>query len=79
LIFDPASNALIYYAHNSKVLVEAGDIVKPGDVIAEVGRTGLNAYRKRSPTHLHITYLQFVNNLPVPKNIYSELLASKLL
>ena len=37
-IYDPTSNALIYYAHNSKVQVEAGDIIKPGDIIAEVGR-----------------------------------------
>jgi peptidoglycan LD-endopeptidase LytH len=78
-IFDPSSNALVYYAHNSKIYVDVGDFVKPGDLIAEVGRTGLNAYKKRSPTHLHLTYLQLVNGLPAPKNIYKELLNSKLL
>jgi murein DD-endopeptidase MepM/ murein hydrolase activator NlpD len=77
-IYDPTANALIYYAHNSRLLVEVGDIVKPGDVIAEVGRTGLNAHKRRSPSHLHLTYLAIVNGLPVPRNIYKELRGSKL-
>jgi len=78
-IYDPIANSLIYYAHNSKVLVQIGDLVKPGDTIAEVGRTGLNAHKRRSPSHLHLTYLSIVNELPVPKNIYKGLLRSKLL
>ncbi len=56
-IYDPSSGALVYYAHNSSLTVGLGDIVKPGDPIAFVGRTGLNAARKRSPTHLHLTLL----------------------
>jgi hypothetical protein len=78
-IYDPAANALIYYAHNSRLLVETGDLVKPGQIIAEVGRTGLNAYKRRSPSHLHMTYLAIINGLPLPRNIYKELLRSKLM
>jgi murein DD-endopeptidase MepM/ murein hydrolase activator NlpD len=78
-IYDPTSNALVYYAHNSALHVNVGDLVKPGDIIADVGRTGLNAYKKRSPSHLHLTYLSIVNGLPVPKNIYRELLSCRLL
>ena len=78
-IYDPTSNALVYYAHNSMLHVEVGELVKPGDIIADVGRTGLNAHKKRSPTHLHITYLSIVDGLPVPKNIYRELLGCTLL
>jgi murein DD-endopeptidase MepM/ murein hydrolase activator NlpD len=77
-IYNPTANALVYYAHNSRVLVETGALVKPGEVLAEVGRTGLNAHKRRSPTHLHLTYLAIVNGLPVPRNIYRELLRSKL-
>jgi len=77
-IYDPTAHALIYYAHNSRLLVDVGDLVKPGEVIAEVGRTGLNAHKRRSPTHLHLTYLAIVNGLPLPRNIYQELLRSKL-
>ena len=56
-VYDPSAEALVYYAHNRELTVGLGDIVKPGDPIAFVGRTGLNAARKRSPTHLHLTYL----------------------
>jgi len=76
-IYDPISNALLYYAHNSTVLVGLGDLVKPGDVISYVGRTGLNAFKRRSPTHLHLTFLPISCGLPVPRNIYKELLRSK--
>lgn len=72
-IYDPSSDALVYYAHNKGILVEVGDIVAPGDIIAEVGRTGLNAHRKRSPTHLHITYLSVRNGYPKPENIFGDL------
>lgn len=78
-IYDPASNALLYYAHNSRVLVETGAIVKPGDIIAEVGRTGLNAYKKRSPSHLHVTYLAIVHDLPVPRNVFGKLRGAQLI
>jgi peptidoglycan LD-endopeptidase LytH len=78
-IYDPTSHALIYYAHNSIVHVGVGDLIKPGDVISDVGRTGLNAHKRRSATHLHLTYLSIMEGLPIPKNIYKELLRSKLL
>jgi len=77
-IYDPTANALLYYAHNSKLHVAVGDMVKPGSIISEVGRTGFNASKSRSPTHLHLTCLSLVNGLPRPMNIYKELLNSKL-
>jgi murein DD-endopeptidase MepM/ murein hydrolase activator NlpD len=58
-IYEPVSNSLFYYAHNNRVLVTIGQMVKAGDNIAEVGRSGFNAYKKRSPTHLHFTQLVF--------------------
>jgi murein DD-endopeptidase MepM/ murein hydrolase activator NlpD len=73
-IYDPASDALVYYAHNRDLLVGIGVLVKPGDPIALVGRTGLNAYRKRSPTHLHLTYLELKNDSFAPRYIYPQLL-----
>jgi peptidoglycan LD-endopeptidase LytH len=78
LVFDPNDKSLIYYAHNNKLFVNIGDIIKPGDKIAEVGRSGLNAYKKRSPTHLHLMYLNTDQNGEVsPINIYLDLLKLK--
>lgn len=77
-IYDPVRNGLFYYAHNNVVTITMGDWVEAGQKIGEVGRSGLNAYKPRSPTHLHLMYLQLQpNGLPVPKNTYPWLLASK--
>jgi murein DD-endopeptidase MepM/ murein hydrolase activator NlpD len=73
-IYDYASDGIFYYAHNSEIFVNTGDLVKAGNVIAHVGRTGLNAYKKRSPTHLHLMYMTIEDGYPKPKNIYNELL-----
>jgi len=76
-IYNPTDNALIYYAHNRELLVGPGDIVKPGDPIAVIGRTGLNAAKRRSPTHLHITYLGVKDGYPLPVDIYRNLAGSR--
>ena len=76
-IYDPANNLLVYYAHNSKLFVGIGDLVKPGDILATVGRSGLNAAKRRSPTHLHMTVLEIKNGRPVPLNVYPDLVASR--
>ena len=74
-IYDPQTNGIFYYAHNSKLFVKPGDIVKPGQRIAWCGRTGKSASEKRSPTHLHITYLKVKldGSLP-PEDLYQDLL-----
>ncbi|GFO64606.1 M23 family metallopeptidase [Geomonas paludis] len=76
-ILDPATQSLVYYAHNAALHVAVGDLVRPGDLIAEVGRTGLNAYKKRSPTHLHLTLLSVASGLPVPIDPYRTLSKAK--
>lgn len=72
-IYDPAHELLIYYAHNSELSVRLGDMVKPGDPLAAVGRSGLNAAKHRSPTHLHLTVLRIGEKGPVPVNYWREL------
>ncbi|MFC0516527.1 M23 family metallopeptidase [Mucilaginibacter angelicae] len=72
-------NVISYYAHNSKIFVEVGQQVKPGQKIAEVGRTGYNAYKKRSPTHLHFSAFKLVDDIPVPYNPYEQLKKAKTL
>jgi peptidoglycan LD-endopeptidase LytH len=72
-ILDPSRDGIYYYAHNNEIFVKPGDLVKAGDIIAHVGRTGLNAYKKRSPTHLHLMYLSVEDGFPKPVNIYEDL------
>jgi murein DD-endopeptidase MepM/ murein hydrolase activator NlpD len=77
-IYDPANDLLIYYAHNDELLVQLGDIVKPGDDLATVGRSGLNAAKRRSPTHLHFSVLGLADGKPLPLNVYTSLQQSRL-
>lgn len=72
-LYHPSLNLLTYYAHNQHILVEPGTIVKRGQKIAEAGRTGFNAYKKRSPTHLHFSAFRLVQSLPIPYNPYITL------
>jgi peptidoglycan LD-endopeptidase LytH len=75
-IFNPISNRFYYYAHLAKILVTPGDIVKTGETIALLGRTGKNAFPKRSPTHLHFMCLSFNDGRMTPFNTYQILLHS---
>lgn len=72
-VYEPAGELLVYYAHNDQLLVELGKIVHPGTPLATIGRSGLNAAKRRSPTHLHLSVLKVVAGNPLPLNIYSEL------
>ena len=72
-VFDPANDLLVYYAHNEKLFVEAGTIVKPGDLLAVMGRSGSNAAKRRSPTHLHFSVLRLVDGQPRPLAVYPEM------
>lgn len=78
-VYDPGNKLLVYYAHNEELFVELGTVVKPGDRLATVGRSGLNAAKRRSPTHLHFSVLHLENGQPVPVPVYRELQQAKKL
>ncbi|PWK74244.1 peptidase M23-like protein [Mucilaginibacter oryzae] len=78
-IYHPTTKVFTYYAHNNQIFVKPGYHVNQGDKIAEVGRTGYNAYKKRSPTHLHFSAFKLVDGVPVPFNPYQQLLKAKTL
>ena len=78
-IYDPQLDMLVYYAHNSKIDVVPGQWVNAGDKIAEMGRSGFNAFLPRSPTHLHLMVLGLTDTgLPIPVNTYAWLLNSEV-
>ena len=72
-VYDPVNDLLVYYAHNNELVVELGDMVRPGDVLAAVGRSGYNAAKRRSPTHLHLTAVRVQGGRVMPLDIYRDL------
>ncbi|HTJ12086.1 MAG TPA: M23 family metallopeptidase [Dinghuibacter sp.] len=72
-LYHPQTGLITYYAHNRAILVSPGDVVRRGQKIAEVGRTGFNAYPRRSPTHLHFSSFTTADGLPVPFNGFARL------
>jgi hypothetical protein len=73
-IYDFVNHRLVYYAHISKAVIGVGDLVEAGTLLGYVGRTGNNASKSTSPTHLHIMILNMnEENLPVPVNSISFL------
>ena len=76
-IYDPSTDHLFYYAHLRENVVSIGSIITPGDTLGYVGRTGLNANKKRSPTHLHLTCLSTAESSLLPVNIYPELVRAR--
>lgn len=78
-VFSPALDRYCYYVHLSKVMVKPGDIVKAGQTLGLLGRTGKNAYPRRSPTHLHFSCLMFDEGRMTPYNTYKDLIGSRVL
>ena len=76
-IYDPSTDHLFYYAHLRELTVSIGAIIKPGDTLGFVGRTGLNAHKMRSPSHLHLTCLSTTTSSLLPVNIYQELVRAR--
>ena len=77
-IYEPIKSRYFYYAHLDKIFVRVGQILSKGDRLGTVGRTGINAYPKKSPTHLHFVVHQSVGGYPIPINPYMELLKASL-
>lgn len=72
-IYDPIKDRYYYYAHLNEIFVKVGQTVFRGECLGTVGRTGLNAYQKKSPTHLHFTVHQTQEGYPKLINPYKEL------
>ena len=75
-IFEPARSRYYYYAHLNEIFINVGQVVSKGESLGTVGRTGLNAYPKRSPTHLHFAVHQSKDGYPKPINPFKELVKS---
>ena len=63
---DPGRDFLFYFAHLDEILVKPGSVCKAGEIVGTVGRTGKNAYPRRSPTHLHLMVLKVQEGNLIP-------------
>jgi peptidoglycan LD-endopeptidase LytH len=70
-LFDPESEAIFYYSHLDTVTVRVGDIVKAGEMIGYVGRTGRKAINGK--THIHVAYYVIDDGEPEPVDFIKEL------
>lgn len=75
-VFDPAKQEYLYYAHLQDVKVCVGQLVTAGQVLGNIGRTGLNAYKRRSITHLHFSVVQYAEARMRPRNPFEQLNAT---
>ncbi|HEU0265516.1 MAG TPA: M23 family metallopeptidase [Geobacterales bacterium] len=73
-LFAPQQKRYYYYAHLASATVKPGDWLTAGQAIGTLGRTGKNAWPRRSPTHLHFMALDFANGAMVPYNTYPDLI-----
>ncbi len=73
-IYDPIKSRYYYYAHLDEVFVKVGQILSKGEPLGTVGRTGVKACPKKSPTHLHFVVHQSVDGYPKPINPYRDLI-----
>jgi murein DD-endopeptidase MepM/ murein hydrolase activator NlpD len=73
-IFEPIRSRYYYYAHLHEIFVRVGRVVSKGERLGTVGRTGVRAYSRKSPTHLHFTVHQSKDGYPKPINPYLELI-----
>jgi murein DD-endopeptidase MepM/ murein hydrolase activator NlpD len=76
-IYEPLTSRYFYYAHLNEIFVRVGKIVSRGEPLGTVGRSGVNAYPKRSPTHLHFTVHQSGDGYPRPINPYQDFVKEK--
>ena len=77
-VYNPTQGRYFYYAHLKEIVVSVGQVVSRGDRLGPVGRTGLNAYSKRSPTHLHFSVHHSTHGYPQPINPYSDLVGAEV-
>lgn len=73
-IFEPIKSRYYYYAHLNEIFIKVGQVVSKGERLGTVGRTGVKAFPKKSPTHLHFTVHQSKDGYPKPINPFIELI-----
>lgn len=70
---DPTRNQIFYFAHLDSIFVKGGEFCKKGAPIGSIGRSGKNAWVKRSQTHLHLMVLKIDGEELIPVDYLNQL------
>jgi hypothetical protein len=71
--YHPPEDLLLYFAHFDRITVRPGQIVRAGEELGYMGRTGRNAWPPRSDTHLHFMILDISKDPVRPQNPWDRL------
>jgi len=71
--YNPPENLLLYFAHFDKIIVFPSQVIRKGERIGFLGRTGKNAFSPRSDTHLHFMILDISKDKVCPVNPWYKL------
>jgi hypothetical protein len=74
---NPPTDKIFYFAHLDSIQVHNGDMCPAGTTLGTLGRSGKNAWPKRSPTHLHLMVLKVQGNDLVPVDYWKNLKNAK--
>ena len=72
-LYNPREGKFFYYAHLKDIYVKPGEFVAAGGAIGSVGRTGLLADSKASPTHTHVMVLDYNSGEMTPFDYYNNI------
>lgn len=72
--FSPSGHRFFYYAHLNSVYTSPGRFLRKGGLIGTVGRTGVLAAKKISPTHLHLMVIEYKDGNMIPFDYYREII-----
>ncbi len=72
-LFQGATRRFFYYAHLDEVAVRPGDVVRAGDRLGTVGRTGFRRGREHKSCHIHLMVLDWDDGRMTPYDYFGDL------
>lgn len=72
-MYNPHSKLFAYYAHLTDVFVKQGDIVKEGQNLGTIGKTGFRYSKRHKPCHIHLMVLKNDGDKMKPYDFYHNL------
>ena len=72
-LYNPELDLFFYYAHLTGIAVQPGDVVRAGDRLGDIGKTGFRIRHRNKPCHIHLMVLRFDNGIMTPYDYFRDL------